>query len=278
MMRGLGRFSAILLALLAFAGNSLLTRAALDGGLIGAAAFSLVRLTSGALVLGTLMLLARRNPLPRQTDLYGVIALLVYVLGFSFAYLALGAGLGALLLFGMVQATTIGASFLLRERLDPWSIGGLGLAAAGLVFLLAPGDMAPPLLPSLMMMAAGVAWGAYTLLGRGTPEPTLRTARNFIGAAILASPLFLLANSTESTSAGVVLAVLSGAVTSGLGYAIWYAVLPKLSALTAGSAQLVVPPLTAILALPLLREPLSTDLVIASVVILGGVALTFRRG
>lgn len=276
-MLSLKTLSAVALALLAFAGNSLLTRAALDGGLVGAGSFSLIRLGSGALLLGLLITATKQNPLPRASDLGGVFALLVYVLGFSFAYLELGAGLGALLLFGLVQATTIGAWLVLRERVDAWAIAGLILASAGLVFLLRPGDTAPPLLPALMMMAAGVAWGFYTLLGRGRPQPTLRTARNFIGAALLASPLLLLPEKTIPTPTGVLLAVLSGAVTSGLGYAIWYAVLPRLSALTSGSAQLIVPPLTALLALPLLGEPLTFDLVMASAVILGGVALTFRR-
>lgn len=276
-MPSLRTLSAVALALLAFAGNSLLTRAALDGGLVGAGSFSLIRLWSGAVLLSLMMVVTRQNPLPRTSDLGGIFALLVYVLGFSFAYLELGAGLGALLLFGLVQATTISAGLVLRERVDAWAIGGLVLASAGLVFLLRPGDTAPPLLPSLMMMAAGVAWGCYTLLGRGRPQPTLRTAQNFTGAALLASPLLLLTEATAPTSTGVLLAVLSGAVTSGLGYAMWYAVLPRLSALTSGSAQLIVPPLTALLALPLLGESLTLDLMIASAVILGGVALTFRR-
>ncbi|MEO1657678.1 MAG: EamA family transporter [Pseudomonadota bacterium] len=272
-----GTMAALALALLAFAGNSLLTRAALDGGLIGAGSFSLIRLASGAVLLGGMMLAAKRNPLPSRQDLGGVVALLIYALGFSFAYLELGAGLGALLLFGCVQATTISAGFLLRERFDIRSVAGLALAGGGLVFLLRPGETAPPIAAALMMMAAGSAWGAYTLLGRGAPEATLRTARNFIGAAVLASPLLLLHDGASLTANGALLAILSGAITSGLGYAVWYAVLPRLSAVTAGSAQLVVPPLTALLALPLLKEPLTMDLVIASTVILGGVALTFRR-
>lgn len=267
----------VALALLAFAGNSLLTRAALDNGLISAAWFSVIRLASGGALLGAMMIVQGKNPLPQRQDAKGVLALLVYVLGFSFAYLELGAGIGALLLFGCVQATTISAGLMRRERVDGWVTGGLVLACGGLFILVRPGDGEQALMPAVLMMAAGAAWGFYTLLGRGQTEPTLRTARNFVGAAFVASPLVLIADDASLMASGLILAVLSGAITSGLGYALWYAVLPRLSALTAGSTQLMVPPLTAVLALPLLHEPLTADLLVASLMILGGVALTFRR-
>lgn len=263
------------LVLLAFAGNSLLTRAALQGGLIGAAPFSLIRLFSGALVLAVLSMRGQQAWQPRAGDLGGIISLLIYVVGFTFAYLQLGAGLGALLLFGMVQVTTLGASLRSRQGLQLSKILGLTAAMAGLVFLLSPSPSGAPVTAYGSMMAAGLAWGGYTLLGRGAPDPIPRTARNFVGASVLALPLLLLVEAQEITASGAALAALSGGVTSGLGYALWYQVLPKLSALTAGTTQLLVPPATALLAAVLLREPLTLKLTIATLIIVGGVALTF---
>lgn len=262
------------LAILAFAGNSLLTRWALVGGDIGAAAFVAIRLVSGAAILGLLAGRQRVGVLPRQSDLGGVIALLVYGEAFTFAYRSLGAATGALILFGTVQltlailATLRGQAPSARDRL------GLVIAFAGLAWLLLPHAAAPPLIPALLMGVAGIAWGVYTMLGRGAGDPFQRTARNFIGAAPLAL-LILLAFPIERPGLhGTLLAVASGAITSGLGYVIWYAVLPRLKVATAGAAQLLVPVVAAAGGVLLLGEALSLQLGLIAAIILGGIWLT----
>ncbi|MEM1379651.1 MAG: DMT family transporter [Pseudomonadota bacterium] len=265
------------LVLLAFAGNSLLTRAALGNELISAGMFSFIRLAAGGLVLGIIARLNGRRVLPSLGDLPGIAALLGYVAAFSFAYLSMDAGLGALILFGCVQITTIGWSAWKREPLGPLAIVGLLIAVGGLIYLLRPGgaDVAP--WAAGLMAGSGVCWGIYTLLGRGGGDPTARTARNFIGAAVLACGLALVTGTGTLNSVGVLMATISGAVTSGLGYALWYLILPKLAALTAGTTQLLVPPATALLAALLLAEPITGTLMISTVIVLGGVALTFIK-
>ncbi|NRA30854.1 MAG: DMT family transporter [Parvularculaceae bacterium] len=271
------RLAALLaLVLLAFSGNSLLTRGALDGELISAGLFSLLRLVSGGACLACLVLLQRGRPWPKVQDAGGMLALLGYVAAFSFAYVALGAGVGALILFGMVQVTTIGWSVVRREQLTTLAIVGVIIAAGGLAWLLRPGTENVPLASALLMAIAGLCWGAYTLLGRGAGDPTERTARNFVGASLLCLPL-LIVPGTEAQPLGIAYACLSGAITSGLGYALWYRVLPNLSAITAGATQLLVPPATVMLAALLLAEPITVDLIISAVIILGGVALTFVK-
>jgi len=265
------------LVLLAFSGNSLLTRAALQGEAISGGLFSVIRLAGGALTLSALVLAKRSSPFPTRQDLWGSLALFGYVVAFSFAYVALGAGIGALVLFGVVQITTISCGKMSGERLGLLGVLGVTMAAGGLVWLLRPGTDAIPLIPALTMAIAGLSWGVYTLLGRGAGDPTERTARNFVGAAVLAIPVAVLWPGASPSGTGLLLALLSGAVTSGLGYALWYAVLPNLSALSAGASQLLVPPLTVLLAALLLAEPVTPTVIVGAMIILGGVALTFIK-
>ena len=259
-------------ALLAFAGNSLLCRLALRGGHIDAAAFTALRMVSGAAVLWLLVVL-RRSGRP-SGDWPSALALTVYAAAFSFAYLTLAAGMGALLLFGAVQASMLLAGIAAGERLGPPQLAGLALAVAGLVFLVLPGIEAPAPLGAVLMLAAGVAWGMYSLRGRRAGVPVLATAGNFLRAvplAVLATLPFM--RSWHADGGGVGYALASGIVTSGLGYVIWYAALKGLTATRAAIAQLSVPVLAALGGVLLLGEPLTGRVVIASCVILGGVAL-----
>jgi len=261
------------MALLAFAGNSLLCRAALAHTSIDAASFTLVRLLSGALVL---WLLARRAAKPTlgAGSWTSALALFVYAAAFSYAYLQLTAAAGALLLFGAVQATMILHGLRAGERLRPVQVLGLALALAGLVGLLLPGLAAPPLSGALLMLAAGIAWGVYSLRGRRAGPPLQATTGNFLRAVPMAMALWWLQSGDASVDApGIVYAVLSGALASGVGYALWYAALPSLAATTAASLQLAVPVLAALGGVLLIGEPLTPRLLIASAAILGGIAL-----
>lgn len=259
------------LALAAFASNSLLTRAALGADALDPASFSLVRLTAGAITLSLLASLGGQAIKPTRADLPGSVALLAYVAGFSFAYVTLDAGLGAIVLFGAVQATIFAAA--VHAGPPPGVREWLGMTAAfgGLVYLVSPAEASAPLGPLLSMAAAGVAWGAYTLIGRKGGAPLGVSARSFSGATLLCVPLILLAEG--GTPTGFALAALSGAVTSGLGYAVWYAALPRLRRTTAGVAQLAVPPLTALAAWPLLGEAQSARFFGLTAVVLIGIAV-----
>ena len=263
-----------LLAMLAFAGNSIFTRIALAGSEAGPWTFTLIRLVSGAAILA--MLAGPRRALSAANPL-SALALLAYAGFFSFAYLTLPAGTGALILFGMVQVTMIGAGLLAGERLGPAQLGGGALALAGLVALFGPGISAPGPAGAAMMALAGIAWGLYSLRGRGAGNPTQTTAGNFLQAAamalVLSLPVLALLPESGLTAKGFALAVASGALTSGLGYAIWYTALKGLRASTAGMAQLSVPAITALLGVLLLSEPITLRFLAASAVILGGVAL-----
>jgi drug/metabolite transporter (DMT)-like permease len=261
------------LAMLAFAGNSLLCRLALRSASMDAASFTSVRLVSGALVLA-LIVRIRSGKCSRHGDWPSAWALFVYAAGFSYAYLQLSAATGALLLFGAVQLSMIAVGLWRGERLQALQWLGLAAACSGLVVMLLPGLAAPPLLGSLEMVCAGVAWGAYSLLGRGKGDAKAVTAGNFWRAALLALVLSgLTLASAHATPAGLGLAMASGAVASGLGYSIWYTALRSLSAATAASIQLTVPALAALGAVVLLGEALTVRVVLASLVILGGVAL-----
>lgn len=201
-------------------------------------------------------------------------ALFTYAAGFSFAYVNLPAAAGALLLFGAVQATMIGHGVLAGERLMRLQLVGLVLACVGLVSLLLPGLSAPPLFASLLMLGAGTAWGVYSLHGKGAGDPTRVTAGNFLRAAPVAAILSLLTvNDASLDNTGVWFAVASGALASGIGYAIWYAVLPGLKAASAATVQLSVPVIAAVGGIIFLGEPLTMRLVVASIAILGGIAL-----
>ena len=264
------------LAMLAFAGNSLLCRAALRDSQIDPASFTALRLFAGALVLW-LLLYTRKRAATVPGNWAGAFSLFIYAAAFSYAYLHLDAGAGALLLFGAVQLSMITCGLLRGERLHRLQVVGLVLAAAGLVALLLPGTSTPSLSASCLMVLAGIAWGAYSLLGKGTPDPLAATAGNFIRTLPIVAVLCLVAlGSLEWDSAGVVYALLSGGLTSGIGYAIWYAAMPGLAAIQAASVQLSVPLLTALAGSVLLGESLTGRLMLAGVAILGGIALVLR--
>lgn len=265
------------LAIMAFAGNSLLARAALADGAMGAGAFSAIRLTAGALVL--LPMVGRR---PEARDWPGAIALAVYVAGFSVAYLSLGAGTGALILFAAVQATILLVGTARGEALSLAGWTGLGLAMAGLVFLLAPGGEGVDPLAAGLMAVAGAAWGTYTLIGRGGEDATGRTARSFLLAAPLMLPLLwwdsaMGAAPVLPTRDGVLLAATSGALTSGLGYVVWYKVIPRLGLATVASVQLATPVVAALGGAALLGEALGWRLLGGGALILVGIVLTLPK-
>jgi drug/metabolite transporter (DMT)-like permease len=259
--------------MIAFAGNSLLCRVALRDTQIDATSFTTLRLVSGALMLA-LLVRWRGSKSVGAGSWPSALALFAYAAGFSFAYLSLTAATGALLLFGAVQATMIGHGLWAGERLKWIQWTGLLLALGGLVSLLLPGLSAPPLIGSLLMLGAGVAWGIYSLRGRSAGDPTLVTAGNFLRAAPFAVGLsLLLRDQIAWDPAGAGYAVASGALASGIGYAVWYAALPALKATQAATVQLSVPVVAALGGVALLGETLTGRLVLASVAILGGIAL-----
>lgn len=261
-------------AMLAFAANSLLCRMALQQDAIDAASFSSVRLASGALALALLARMRQGAASRARPGWAAAAALFGYVVLFSWAYRSLGAGTGALILFGAVQLTMFAAGLRAGERFVPLAWAGFVLAVAGLVWLVAPGLAAPPPLGAALMAGAGVAWGAYSLLGRRAGDPLLASAGNFLRATPLALLLsVVLAAHAHATPAGLALAAASGAVTSGIGYVIWYAALKGLSALRAATVQLSVPPIAAFGGAWLLGEAITPRLVGASIAILGGIAL-----
>jgi drug/metabolite transporter (DMT)-like permease len=263
-------------AMIAFAANSLLGRLGLVEGGIGAGSFALIRLLSGALILA---LIAGPVRSLSAGSWAGAASLIVYAAFFSYAYTALPAGTGALILFAMVQVTMVGAGLVSGERLSTLQWSGLSVAILALIWLLSPGLDTPPLRAAGMMAIAGIGWGAYSLLGRratGT-DPTRRTAGNFLRASLLAVlilPLILWRHPEPIPETyGILLAIISGAVTSGLGYAIWYAALRSLPATKAGIAQLTVPAIAALGGILVLDEQISLRFVLASTLILAGVGL-----
>ncbi|MDH4583396.1 DMT family transporter [Pseudomonas sp. BN415] len=264
------------LAMLAFAGNSLLCRLALKETAIDAVSFTAIRIASGALMLWLLLRL-RHTPLASAGNWRAALALFVYAAAFSYAYLQLDAGAGALLLFGAVQLCMVVFGLLRGERLNPRQALGFTLATGGLVVLLLPGATAPPLVGGLLMLLAGLAWGVYTLLGRQAGLPLAATAGNFIRALPFAALLLLpFIGQLTLDLPGLVYALLSGALTSGIGYAIWYSALPGLGALQAASVQLSVPVLAALGGALLLGETISLRLALVSLAVLGGIALVLR--
>jgi drug/metabolite transporter (DMT)-like permease len=261
------------LAMIAFAGNSLLCRAALKHTDIDAASFTAIRILSGAVALW-LIVQIRDCVNTAAGNWPSAFALFVYAAAFSFAYVSLPAAAGALLLFGAVQATMISYGLWAGERLSSRQTLGLIAACCGLVGLLLPGLSAPPLPGSILMLAAGVAWGIYSLRGKGGGDPTRVTAGNFCRAGLFAIGLSAVMLAKASLdSAGVFYAVLSGALTSGVGYAVWYMALRELKAASAATVQLSVPVIAAVGGIIFLNEPITQRLVISSVAILGGVAL-----
>jgi drug/metabolite transporter (DMT)-like permease len=265
-------------AMLAFAANSLLCRLALARGGIDPASFSAIRVAAGALALVLMVRWRAGHDTSVGGDWLSAAMLFAYVAFFSFAYVGLAAGTGALILFGAVQLTMFGSALRGGERFAPAAWCGLALAGAGLVYLVLPGVSAPPLFGATLMALAGVAWGLYSLRGRGAPDPLRATAGNFLRAAPLAFALWLpFAGLAHADVTGIVLAIVSGAVTSGLGYALWYTALRELSAMRAATVQLSVPLVTAFGAVLLLGEPVTLRLALASLAILGGIALVLVR-
>ena len=260
-------------AMMAFAANSLLCRVALRGAHIDAASFTLIRLASGALVLWLIVRL-RGGTAGKHGSWLSAFALFSYAAGFSFSYLTLPASAGALLLFGAVQATMIGYGLWRGERLGLMQSAGSTLACAGLIGLLLPGLSAPPLDGAILMIVAGVAWGVYSLRGRASSDATVSTAGNFIRALPFVAVLSVLMLSRASLDVlGVGYAVASGAIASGLGYAVWYSALPGLRATSAATVQLSVPVIAALGAALFLDEAITLRLVLASVAVLGGITL-----
>jgi drug/metabolite transporter (DMT)-like permease len=263
-----------LLALVAFAGNSLLCRQALQHSAIDAASFSSLRLAAGAAMLAGIVRWRAAAAPPARRDGWAAFMLFAYVACFSFAYDWLDAATGALILFGAVQVTMFAAGLSGRERLSGRAWVGVAAALAGLVYLVSPGLSAPAPQGAALMAAAGLAWGVYSLRGRTAGDPLTATAGNFL----LALPMALVVSTwmwhdARVDAPGVVLALASGAITSGLGYVVWYAVVPRLGALRAATAQLAVPPLAALGGVLWLSEPVTPRLLLASVAILGGIAL-----
>jgi drug/metabolite transporter (DMT)-like permease len=268
-------FVLTLMAMMAFAANSLLCRQALKEASIDAATFTLIRIVSGAVTLGLIVSL-RNGSLRAAGSWFSASMLFVYAAGFSFAYLSLPAGTGALLLFGAVQATMISWALRSGERLDLPQRLGLALALAGLVALVLPGLSAPPLGGSILMLSAGIAWGVYSLRGKNAGDPLLATAGNFARAVPMAAILGLIWL-PRFDRAGTVYAIISGAIASGVGYAIWYRALPGLKAATAASVQLIVPVLAAAGGILFLGEAITLRFVFAAVAVLGGIGLVVRN-
>lgn len=267
----------IVFAMLAFASNSLLCRMALKHTSIDPASFTSCRLISGALVLWTIVRL-RGETNPKAGSWLAAMALFAYAACFAIAYVSLPAGTGALLLFGSVQVTMIGYGLWRGERLRRLQSIGLLLALAGLIGLLLPGLTAPPLQGSLLMIVAGVAWGIYSLLGKGAANPTQVTASNFLRAVPLAISLSAATYPQMTLDLpGVGYAIASGAVASGIGYAIWYRALPHLQATQAATVQLSVPILAAIGAILFLNESMTLRLGVATVAVLSGIALVIKQ-
>ena len=267
------------LAMIAFAANSVLARFALVDGASGAWSFTLIRLISGALALGLLVRLKVKG----TGSWKGAVSLLIYVAGFSYAYLALGAGFGALVLFAVVQFTMVGWALKSGERLSALQWAGLMAAFGALIWLLSPSLSAPSSgLAILSMMAAGMGWAAYSLIGRSSKAPTRDTAGNFLRASLIAlllTPLvFVTQPEAMPGNTAIAAALASGIITSGIGYAIWYGVLPALGRAQAGILQLTVPAIAALGGVLFLSEPLTLRLALSAAVILGGVGLaTLRR-
>jgi drug/metabolite transporter (DMT)-like permease len=270
------------LAMLAFAANSVLARLALGAGGIDAAGYTGVRLAAGAIALVLIVTIVDRTP-PASYRPAGswvqAAALFGYAIAFSVAYLALGAAVGAIILFGSVQLGMVGRAIALGDRPGPWEWAGLVSAFAALVYLVSPGVAAPPVWAAALMAASGFCWAAYSLIGRGSTTPLADTTGNFVRCLPVAILLIAVGLWTATpTPAGLAYAIVSGAIASGIGYAIWYAALPGLSRVGAASVQLTVPGIAAAGAVLFIGEPLTPRLLVASAAIIGGIGLTIVAG
>lgn len=266
------------LTLVAFAANSVLARIALKGiegeAYASPMGFTLIRLVSGAIVL---IAIVGIRPAISKIMPMRALALGLYALCFSISYVMIDAGTGALILFGAVQLTMLSGGFMAGERLNMRQIIGASLAIFGLIVLLRPAISTPSAQAAILMIISGIGWGVYSLQGRASANPRLETAQNFVGASVLAImfsiPYLILNPEPQITSVGIGLAVTSGAVTSGLGYVLWYYLLQKLTATRAALSQLSVPAIAALGGVIFLAEPVTPLFILASVLVLGGVAI-----
>ena len=282
------------LAMLAFAANSLLCRMALSNTTIDPTLFTVIRLTSGAISLLLLSLLTLTgdpsknkirtlfSALKKNASYRGGIALFLYAVCFSFAYIGMSTGSGALLLFGSVQITMISFGFINGERFSFVQWGGFLLAFSGLIVLMLPSSVSPSIFSGALMIISGIAWGMYSIMGKQSQSALLSTSGNFIYASILCLPFLLSVVVFYPTSftwdeTGVVLAVMSGVIASAFGYAIWYSALPLLKATTAATVQLSVPIIATAMGWLFLAESLSTQILIASTMTLLGIYLVIKR-
>ena len=260
------------LAMVAFAANSVLCRLALGAGLIDAASFATVRVVAGAVVLSVLMAPRWRKQPRAPVDWRMVATLFAYMAFFSFAYVTLSTGTGALLLFGAVQLTMFAVALRSGERFSAWSWAGLVMAFAGLAYLVSPGVTAPDIAGALLMVVAGISWGIYSLLGRSVVDPLAATANNFIFCVPLVLAVSLIfVSSFHATLDGVLIASVSGGIASGIGYAIWYKALQGLTATQGATVQLSAPVIAAIGGVLFIAEDVTLRLLVASVATLGGV-------
>jgi drug/metabolite transporter (DMT)-like permease len=269
-----------LLTMCAFAANSVLTRAAVDGGHLNAGAFAIVRVAAGAVMLGGIAVW-RKNAMPlwRRARIPGALSLTLYMVGFSLAYLTLDAGSGALILFGVTQIALFGHAAVTGQGPTLRQIGGAAVAFAGLVVVLWPGEQsATDPVGAALMVLAGIGWAAYTIAGRGAADPLAATGANFI-LCLPGLIALLIGGGMSGDAYGIFLAVICGAVTSGLGYALWYAVLRQMHGVTAAVVQLCVPVIAIGAGALLLGEAVTPALLLAAVFVLGGIgwAVTARR-
>ena len=260
-------------ALLAFSANSILCRMALRDHGIDPVSFTVIRVTAGALTLSVLSIAAHRRLLLRGTWTAGLF-LALYAFMFSWAYVDLAAGTGALLLFGAVQIVMIASGFRSGEKISSRKGIGWLIAAGGTAILTAPSVSTPKLLPAFLMVCAGAAWGLYSIRGRNSRNPLADNAGNFLRVMPLAPVLlFLTRHTLHIESRGIWLAIASGSVASGMGYAVWYTALPHWRATTAANLQLAVPALTAAMGVMLFAEPITLRLLTSTVLVFGGIFL-----
>ena len=263
-----------ILSLLAFAANSILNRAGVADGAIGPASFAAVRVVSAFIMLAVVFWIKERRLPARPAHWLGPVGLLIYILGFSFGYLNLNAGFGALLLFGAVQIAMFVAAWMRGHAPTVVEIGGAGIAFAGLVYLLAPTFGVDALMPSVFMIAAGIGWAMFSVAGQTTGNPLGATTSTFAVILLPVVAVYLFNTHEPMTSFGVLLAVISGGITSALGYLVWYSVLPLLATTTAGVMQLTVPVIAILAGIFLLGETSDMRVWIASVVVICGVLIS----
>lgn len=266
------------LAMIAFAANSILCRIALGNELIDAASFTSIRLASGAVMLLLIILLRQSNQFNALSlscfNIKSSLALFLYAICFSFAYIEMSTGTGALILFGTVQLSMILFAIVKGEKTSPIMWSGIALAFGGLVYLVLPGVNAPSPVSATLMTISGLAWAVYSLRGKSSSNPVTDTTWNFVGTVpFIIFTSFVFISSAQGTFSGIILAIASGAIASGVGYVIWYAALPALSWTAAAIVQLSVPTIAAFGGVIFMSEPLTARLILASIATLGGIAI-----